>query len=58
MYDQLKKSPHDSIGVLGRSTVLMASVKDRMDGGQRSGVIDRSILQNGCTILLQRIDST
>ena len=31
LYDQLKKSPHDSMGVLGSSAILMASQATRLD---------------------------
>jgi len=31
LYGQLKKSPHDSTGVLGSSTVSMASQTTRLD---------------------------
>jgi len=31
LYSQLKKSPHDSMGVLGSTAVLMASQATRLD---------------------------
>jgi len=33
LYSQLKKSPHDSMGVLGSSAVLMASQTTRLGKG-------------------------
>ena len=37
---------------------IISIVKDRIDREQRRGVIDRSILWSGCTVLLWRIGST
>jgi len=39
LYGQLKKSPHDSMGVLGSSAVLMANQTTRL--GKDSSVMTR-----------------
>ena len=43
LYSQLKKSPHDGIGVLGSSAVLMVSQTTRLDKGSSVTTRDKRV---------------
>jgi len=53
--DETKLTPLE-IRAISCETNLI--VKDKIDEGQNSGIINRIILWNGCIVLLWRIDST